>query len=209
MNLHHIRQFCFFMALAISIVACTKSVKNRADGYETIKGTGFIVSTNVIANRLLDNNVFYFVPVNKMDTIFPLLSFRDSILKEGFGFVLNSKYYSRLIYAAGVDITAYIYYPEKKDFERLEFECRKILPVNLEFEYKKENFNSILLKDSVLFGHCRRTHFKYRLVGDINIKKLEVRLRKDIYDIEPNMQTIPIKYYGISGGVSHCKTTNN
>ena len=158
-------------------------------------------------NRFVDNGLFYFVPSKVMDSKAPGLSFREKNFKPGYGFVLYSSYYIRLINAMSYDLVYYEVNMNKKDPTRLKLEFRRLLPVKLKFTFDTTYLKNSTEKDSVLVDDGKRFFFSYKMVGKIKIENLEIIIPKND-DMSGYESTLGINHFGKFGKIVKNKNEN-
>jgi hypothetical protein len=194
-----IRLIIIFGLIVISFVSCKKE-KTRSITPRLIEQEGYILTSEKINNGFFNNGLFYFFPLDKVNTEKPGPQFLQSIDSTGYGFSLYSSYYIRLINCMGMDIISYSIDDAQKDPWRLKIEYWKILPAKISLEYKS-NLKSIseILTDSLIMADGSYKNFKYHYLGKASIKTIEILLRKDD-DLSGNESMLPIRKYGIFGG---------
>jgi hypothetical protein len=161
------------------VFSCTNSKKNISTSSNIVTGIGYIVSTEQMNNRFFDNGVFYFIPAQKIDSIFPMKDFQESNFSVSYAFVLYSSYYIRLINSMSYDLKVYELDLKKCDPVRLNIEFRRVLPVQITFTYDTTNLKKDIQMDSILVDKKQKMHFKYRMVNNIKIQDLKILMPKN------------------------------
>lgn len=173
----------FLIVITLSFVlfaaSCKKTISTKPEKIGEINDIGYIISSEQMNNRFFDNGIYYFIPASKVDSIKPMINFREDNFKSAYGFVLYSSYYTRLINAMSTDLIFYELDLSQNDPNRLNIEFRRCLPVKIKFDYDLLNLSNNLQKDSIMVNDGKRLHFTYKMVGNIKIRALEILEPKD------------------------------
>lgn len=191
-------QLTMIWLIAIGLIACNKE-KARPITPGLIEHEGYILTSEQIDNGYFNNRQFYFFAVDKVEPKMQALQFFKGLESTGFGFSLYSSYYVRLINCMGIDLISYTIDNANTDPYKLKIEYWKILPVKISLEYNPNlKNNTDVLKDSVLTENGSFQEFKYRYIGKVSIKSMEILLPKD-EDLSGNESVIPIRKFGVFG----------
>lgn len=200
LNLSVSTLFVFFTIFLVFMVSCKRPIRKDKNTFKTVEDIGFIVSTEQMSNRFIDNGLYYFVPAKTIDSVKPGLSFREKNFKPGYGIVLYSSYYIRLINVMSWDLIYYELNLKKNDPFRLKLEYRRILPVKFKFTFDSTYLKNSPEKDSVLVNDSMKFFFKYKMVGKIKIEKLEILIPKHD-DMNRNAKDNVINHFGKFGKI--------
>jgi hypothetical protein len=194
----NIFKFAFIGLFLIALCSCHKE-KTSSVPSGLIDLKGFILTSEQIDNGYFNNKLFYFFPSDKLDSNYQGLEFINSLDSIGYGFSLYSSYYVRLINCMGMDLISYTIDNVKTDPYKLKIEYWKILPVKLCLEYNTKLKNvSDILSDSILIEDGSYIDYKYKYIGKVKIKSLEILLPKGD-DLTGNEAIIPMRRFGIFG----------
>ncbi|MDP4203737.1 MAG: hypothetical protein Q8861_13710 [Bacteroidota bacterium] len=165
------------LSLSLIFLSCQRDKRHEYPKNGVVEGVGYIVSTELMNNRFFDNGIFYFIPVNHIDSLHPIRDFNERNFQLSYAFVLYSSYYIRLINSMSWDFKVYELDVKKDDPKRLNIEFRRILPVKITFTFDTAYLKNNIQQDSIL-DYKRRLYFHYKMVDEIKIRKLEILMPK-------------------------------